>query len=288
MSASPTTAEAPCLQRLSTLKLPTLPAGTLFLFESLTNEHIDFAELAGVLEKFPSIAGKLISLANSVWSAPTSEVTSLENACARLGFGVVRSTSIALAIAAPFDSARCPSFDPERYWCSALLTADAASRLALAVSVDVGLEPSTARAAGLLHELGLLWLVDKLPDEVDQALVMVEKQLEANLQLALSRVLGFDQEKATARLADAWGLPETMARAMTHYRDIGYRGPQEAIVANVGLAVTLVSAILADQPCPPPDGRLPALGIAAAHFAEIHATLAGQLERTRAVARVLV
>lgn len=288
MSTSPMPAEAPSLQRLSTLKLPTMPAGTLFLFESLADENIEFAELAELLEKFPSIAGRLISLANSVWSAPTDEVSSLENACARLGFGVVRSTSIALAIAAPFDAARCPAFDPERYWCGALLTADAASRLALAATVDDRPQPSTARAAGLLHELGLLWLVDKLPDEVDQALVMVEMQREANLQPALTRVLGFDQVKATARLADAWGLPESLATAMTHYRDADYQGPQKAIVATVGLAVTLVSAILADQPCPPPDGRLPALGIATAHCVEIHATLAGQLEKTRAVARVLV
>ena len=260
MSTSPIPAEAPCLQRLSTLKLPTLPAGMLFLFESLTNENIDFAELAEVLEKFPSIAGKLISLANSVWSAPTDEVSSLENACARLGFGVVRSTSIALAIAAPFDAARCPSFDPERYWCGALLTADAASRLALAVSGDDGPQPATARAAGLLHDLGLLWLVDKLPDEVDRALVMVERQPETNLQQALSQVLGFDQVKATTRLADAWGLPESLATPMTHYRDAGYRGPQQAMVDTVGLAVALVSAILADQPCPRPDARLPRRG----------------------------
>lgn len=288
MSTSPKPDEAPCLQRLCTLKLPTLPAGMLFLFESLSNENIDFAELAEVLEKFPSIAGKLISLSNSVWSAPTDEVSSLESACARLGFGVVRSTSIALAVAAPFDAARCPSFDPERFWCSALLTADAASRLALAVSGDHGPQPATARAAGLLHELGLLWLVDKLPDEVDQALVMVETQRATNLQQALSRVLGFDQVKATARLADAWGLPESLAAAMTHYFDPGYRGPQKAMVDTVGLAVLLVSAILADQPCPPPDGRVPGLGIGAGHFVEIHAALAGQLEKTRAIAGILV
>lgn len=288
MSTSPMPAEAPSLQRLSTLQLPTMPAGTLFLFESLADETIEFTELAELLEKFPSIAGRLISLANSVWSAPTDEVSSLENACARLGFGVVRSTSIALAIAAPFDAARCPAFDPARFWCSALLTADAASRLSIAARVDAGPQPSTARAAGLLHDLGLLWLVDKLPDEVDQALVMVEQQRATNLQQALAHVLGFDQAKATARLADAWGLPESLAAAMTHYLETDYRGPQQAIVATVGLAAMLVSAILAERPCPAPDGRLPALGIATAHFVETHATLAAQLEKTRAVARVLV
>ena len=85
--------------------------------------------------------GKLISLANSVWSAPTDEVSSLENACARLGFGVVRSTSIAIAVAAPFNPSTCPAFDLEYYWCSVLLTADVASRL---VSVSSGASLPTA------------------------------------------------------------------------------------------------------------------------------------------------
>jgi HD-like signal output (HDOD) protein len=89
-------------------------------------------------------------------------VTSLEATCSRLGLGVVRSTSIALAISAPFNPAKCPSFDLEYYWCSVLLTAEAASRLAAESSSKHEFEPATARAAGLLHNLGLLWLVDRL------------------------------------------------------------------------------------------------------------------------------
>ncbi|MCP4187803.1 MAG: HDOD domain-containing protein [Gammaproteobacteria bacterium] len=76
----------PRLDQLSTLQLPTLPAGTSFLLKSLTNEDIDFIELASIIEKFPSIAGKLISLVNSAWSAPASAITSLEDTCSRLGF----------------------------------------------------------------------------------------------------------------------------------------------------------------------------------------------------------
>lgn len=65
------------LDRINTLKLPTLPAGTPFLLKSLTDKNIDFVELATILEKSPSIAGKPISLANSAWSAPVTAVTSL-------------------------------------------------------------------------------------------------------------------------------------------------------------------------------------------------------------------
>ena len=276
------------LSQLSTLQLPTLPSGTPFLLKSLTNENIDFIELAAIVEKFPSIAGKLISLVNSAWSAPASEVTSLEATCSRLGFGVVRSTSIALAIAAPFQPTKCLSFDPEYFWCSALLAADTASRLVPISSSKSDLEPSTARAAGLLHNLGLLWLVDKLPAEVDQALSMVKNNQAESLQQALVHILGFNQQQAGGQLGSSWALPEPLVGAMAHYPETSYQGSQREIVTTVGLAVKLVSAVLKDESCPEPDIRLSGLGITEKDLANVFEQLNGQLVKTRAIAKVLI
>lgn len=288
MNPQPMPAELPRLQQLNALKLPTLPAGMPFLFESLTDESIDFVELAAVLENFPSIAGRLISLANSVWSAPAAVVSSLDGACARLGFGVVRSTSIALAVAAPFDAARCPAFDPERYWCGALLAADAASRLSLAATCADAAEPATARCAALLHDLGLLWLVDRLPEAMDQALASTATEPATSLRQALADILGFDQVKASARLADAWTLPEPLAIAMTHYREVDYRGPHEAVVMTVGVAVSLAASTLDGYACPAPDERISRLGIARKHFDDVYRQLDEQAAKTREIAKLLV
>lgn len=276
------------IYQLSMLRLPTLPTGTTFLMKSLMDPEIEFIEMAGVIEKFPSIAGKLISLANSVWSAPVCEITSLEAACSRLGFGVVRSTSIALAIAAPFDSAKCPAFDTETFWCSALLAAETASELALAARCIDKPEPSTARAAGMLHNLGLLWLADRLPDEANRVLTMCETEQAQTLPHALRQILGFDNAQAGSQLADAWELPEPLAMAMTHYQDIDYCGPQAAIVNIVGLATRSVSSILRSAPCPEPDTRLNYLGISTEAYNDIYSRTCEQLTKVRAAAHIFV
>ena len=280
--------ERPQLDQLSTLKLPSLPPGTPFLLKTLTNENIDFVELASVIEKFPGIAGKLISLVNSAWSAPVSEISSLEETCSRLGFGVVRSTSIALAISAPFDPTKCPAFDPEYYWCSALLTAEASSRLVPVLSVKNCIEASTARAAGLLHNLGLLWLVDRVPGQIEQALKLVTNNQADSLQRALCSVLGFDQAQAGGYLGSRWELPESLVAAMTHYPETDYQGPQSEIIATVGLAVRLVSAILREESCPEQDIRLKTLGISMENLVQVFDHMNQQLEKTRAVAKVLI
>ena len=276
------------LNQLSTLQLPCLPAGAPYLLKSLTSEMIDFVELASVVEKFPGIAGKLISLANSAWSAPVSEVTSLEVSCSRLGLDVVRSTSIALAISAPFNPAKCPSFDLEYYWCSVLLTAEAAYRLVAESSSKHEFEPATARAAGLLHNLGLMWLVDRLPEEVDLALIKVKNDQAESLSQALSQIIGFDQAQAGGYLGKSWALPEPLVRAMTHYPQTDYKGPQCQLVTTVGLATRVVSAVLKDEPCPTQDIRLSSLGITEENLSNVFDQLNGQLVKTRDLAKILI
>ena len=278
----------PELEQLSTLQLPSLPLGTPYLLKSLTNENIDFLELATVIEKFPIIAAKLISLVNSAWSAPAAEITALEATCSRLGFGVVRSTSIALAISAPFDPTKCQSFDPEYFWCSSLLTAEAASRLVDVSSANNQLEPATARVAGLLHNLGLLWLIDRLPVECDMALNMVINNQTDSLQQALLDTLGFDQSQAAGYLGSSWDLPESLVAAISHYLDPDYAGAHREIVATVGLAVSLVSAVLKNKPCPDTITYCSTLGISDQELKQLFDQLNQQLEKTRSIVKVLV
>ena len=117
------------LQQLSFKHIPVLPPGAPYLLKALTDESLSFVELAAVIERYPTIAARLISLSNSAWSSPVSEITSVEMACSRLGFDVVRSASIALAVSAPFDTSRCQAFDTRFFWCTSLLAADGVAGL---------------------------------------------------------------------------------------------------------------------------------------------------------------
>ena len=288
MSTVPQRADLSGLERMSTLQLPTLPSGTPYLLESLTDENIDFVELAAIVEKFPGIAGKLISLVNSAWSAPASEVTSLEATCSRLGLGVVRSTSIALAVATPFNPANCPAFDLEYYWISVLLTADASSRLVSIASPPHEFEAATLRAAGLLHNLGLLWLVDRLPVEIDRALGMLASHQVESMQQALQHVLGYDQAQAGEHLGNSWNLPQPLIAAMAHFPQADYRGDYREIVSTVGLAAEMVSALLREEACPVEGPRQSSLGMSGENLHKVFTQLQGQLSKTRDIAKILI
>lgn len=229
------------LEKLNSTKIPVLSPGTPALLESLGDDTLNFDETAKLIEQFPGIAARLIALANSAWSAPVKEITSLEMACSRLGLNVVKSLSIALAVDSQFDATRCAEFDAEYYWSNALLVAEVASMLKPLVDVNQEFEVSTARTAGLLHNLGLLLLVDQLPAEMNVAFNLIKREQVDNIHQALVEVLGCDDGEIGKWLGDNWYLPEPIVNAMSFYNDINYEGHNKSLVTTVGLAVTLVS-----------------------------------------------
>ena len=273
------------LNALDSKRLPVLPPGTPYLLKSLTDESMDFHRLSLTIERFPTIAARLIALANSAWSSPVSPVTSLEAACARLGFSVVRSTSIALAVSSPFNPSRCPAFDAPRFWCRALLVADVSSWLAQAT--EAGPSPETARASGLLHNLGLLWMADQLPQDTHQVLQQHNAAPAGQLGQLLIDRLGFDYADAGGLLGETWGLPGPLVTAMAHHREPPASFSQEDSVFFVSHAVSMAQAAEQQTPWALPDSAQPTLDISPADASRLFAQVATQLTITRELAQTL-
>ncbi len=228
------------LHRLPTAddRIPVLPPGAPYLLQALADDDLGFAEIARAIEHVPSVAARLLALANSAWSAPITPVTSLEAACSRLGLQVVRSASVALAISQPFNPARCPPFNGCVFWGTALLSAEAASRLAERVMPT---DMATARTAALLANLGLIWLADALPKETAAALSIAEELAPGSLNEVLRQHCGLGFDEAGALLADAWKLPEPLQAALAQQ----YSPPPDAtpltdLVANATRLVGIV------------------------------------------------
>ena len=273
--------------RLNTKRIPTLPPGSNYLMQAMMDESLNFRQLAQIIEKFPSIAARLIALSNSAWSAPIAPITSLEQACSRLGFGVVRSTSLALSISSPFDTTRCPSFDTRHFWCHLLLVADASTWLAQSVSTQENLPPLTARSAGLLHDLGLLWLADQVPEETHQAILLAQADPKLSLSETLTTVVGIDYQAAGSILAEAWKLPEPLLVCMYHKSTSLDSTPYREIASVVSLADCLVTAIGKDTPCAVSDSHIEVLGIKHQDVGNVMQLLYRQKDSVRELANQL-
>lgn len=274
------------LQRLNFKHIPVLPPGAPYLLKALTDESLSFVELAEVIERYPTIAMRLISLANSAWSSPVSEIKSTEMACSRLGFDVVRSASIALAVSAPFDTSRCPNYDTRFFWCTGLLAADGVAWLAKARNSG-DLEPSSARAAGLIHNLGLLLLADQLPDEVNQAIKLVKKDEHMQLGEALLYILGFDHCDAGRQLGIAWELPEFLIEALDYRLDDESGEGANEIALLIDVTVSMLRSLQHNRPWAIPQKQLELLDISQADASAVYERLSAQLSEVDELAAML-
>ena len=198
---------------LPDVDVPNLASGTTKLLKVLMDENSDFDGITAIVSKFAPVTGKLIALANSGWSTPIKPITTLDQACARLGLDVVRSVSIALVIGKSFNPAHCQHFDTTRFWVSSIMTSDLASVMARDLDVD----GAAARAVGLLHNIGLLWLADVMPEAINMALE--ESGEVESLNHAIQQRCGVSYKTAGEYLFERWQLPGVFIAALGELQD---------------------------------------------------------------------
>jgi len=223
--------------------LPVLPPGISYLLKTLVNDDITYQQLAHEIEKFPSIAIKIVATANSAWASPILPITSLRDACSRIGLPLVRSISIALSVSQVFIPTRCPSFNAKTFWVSSLLTAEAAY-LSAKDSTDIC--PDTARLAGLLHNIGLLWLADKKPLETSDAMIKNSKKDSISLSQILSEKYNLNLYTVGGHLATVMELPEITAFTIANYKT-NCTDIERALINNHQYAKKIASAILSHE-----------------------------------------
>lgn len=243
--------EFPLLRgRDNDIKLSSLSSNIHLLMTKLADSDISVPELAGFIRAYPAIALRLIALANSAWSAPLIPVTTLEQACSRLGAGIVKSVSIALAVSSHFNTAFCFGFRRARFWSTAMLTVEGIDLMLPHLPAELKSEyfRECLQTAGILHNLGLLWLAEHYPDATGEALRKTAADPALSLAGALRDILGMDYGDVGGWLGERLHIPEILWVPMRQHGDRQYRGPFWQISLAVGAAAKLANALQENNP----------------------------------------
>lgn len=263
--------------------LPGLPQ----LLNALSDQEIEFDELAGVLNRYPGIVARLLAAANSAWCSRGTPVTSLSSACANLGLRLVRSISISVAVSAPFNVRKCPGFDTLRFWSSCLQVAMTAELLAQRCSSSPGVEHQTVHTTGLLHNIGLLWLADQFPSELQTVFELAGASDDNSFHRAHTDVFGTGLPEVSGLLLARWGLPSTLVTAVEKHGDTAYENDEWECAALVGEATDIVASVNRGAGLPSARAPLAALGITDHELAEVYEYTRSQIGRTTEIAREL-
>ncbi|MBK6357611.1 MAG: HDOD domain-containing protein [Betaproteobacteria bacterium] len=141
------------------VNFPTCLDAALLVRNALKDPLASTDQVVQVISVEPLICSKLLRLANSVSYNPAGEPTSsLKNVVRRLGFDIVRTTSLAVAMDQMLKSKNLAAYDQiaRQTWEHSLRVA----AIARVLAVHLGrIQPETAMLTGLVHNIGIFYLL---------------------------------------------------------------------------------------------------------------------------------
>lgn len=186
------------------LNFPTCMDAAVLVRNTLKDPQASLERVAQVIGIEPLISSKLLRLANSVSFNPSGQnISELSTAISRLGFEVVRTTSLAVAMDQMLKSRNLSAFDAlaKRAWEHSLQVAAIGRVLARRIG---RINPDEAMLAGLVHDIGVFYLLYRAAEYPEY-----REDRAATLELISGWHEGIGES-----LLHILGLPEHIANAV--------------------------------------------------------------------------
>lgn len=145
-------------------QLPPLPVIAQKLLGAIENENTSIDDIAHIIQSDPVLTSRILGLANSAFFCFSRKLYQLTEAIVNvLGLDLVKALGLTMVMSGVFDTKKCKGFDVERHWTSAFMTAELCTRILRISKTEEDLIESQVYLYGLLHNFGILILVDKFP-----------------------------------------------------------------------------------------------------------------------------
>ncbi len=225
-------------------KLPSLPTSYDELTRALSDPDVHVQRIAGIIERDPVLALKVLQITNSAFFGTARRISSIADAITRLGTTMVRTLVLSTFV---FDRMKPDPrvLSTEQFQAASLLVARTARRFART-------DADAAFTAGLLADIGKLVLAVLMPEKL---LEIVHRLAEttASPESVETEILGTSHAELGAFLLDRWNLPFSIVQAVAHHHH-----PSTALATNPSLLayVHAADAIVGIELCGDPQTRL--------------------------------
>ena len=233
------------LQRIEAL--PSLPSVANSILELVLNKDFDHAQLARIIETDPGLTLKILEHSNSATYIARGRVTQVEQGLNRLGSRVVQALMLSVLIKdSLIKGDKQGEAAQAALWKHNLATAVYASLIAAKSYPSLAGE---AFGAGIMHDLGRVFLELYLPEEYAQVTERMEDLFEPVLD-AEQAVFNTDHTAVGRWIAQKWNLPKPMTDVIwLHHHAapaLGALKEGASLVAIVALSNILAHSTLMD------------------------------------------
>lgn len=221
-------------------QLPVFPRVVTQILATLDDPHASLNVLAQYIEHDPVITARVLALTNraATHRATGAPVSDVFTAISLIGLAQVRQTAL-LACLAGFLDTVAPIAKRHYFWEHSVVVGVGCVELAPHATRPTPVD--AALIAGLLHDIGQLWLARFKGDAFRRA--CTDSQLNnIGIEVSEKTIFGVDHAQIGAWLAGSWGLTENIVNAIA-----GHHAPDtladEPLVAVVHVAEVLSNAL---------------------------------------------
>lgn len=218
-------------------QLPAMPRVYAELTRRLEDPSVSVLELGELVSEDMVLAAQVLRMANSAYFGRDRAVTRLTDAAARLGTRLLRSLVLTAELYGGFPM-------PARFQSRA---EELQRHSALVARIASGLEPRAAWnddafSAGLLHDIGKLVLMSRMPDRYE-AIEREAHESGRSVAEVEEQRLGAHHGTVGACLLGMWGLPSVVLEAVHGHHGLALDVPQRL---NPARAVALADRLAHD------------------------------------------
>ena len=183
------------------------------------DDQADLMSLVDLIDHCPSVTARLLQVANSAFFSQRRTIDNIREAIIRvLGLSLTRSLTLAFFLTDRLNTKLVPNFDPKRHWYCAIVTAKLAHEMGPTLRPKIDLPG--LYTTGLLHNIGLLALVQTFPEKMNLLL----KQDNVPLSHKTNKLFRVDHYQAGALLVKSWNLPKNISDPIALLRNTHYNG----------------------------------------------------------------
>lgn len=190
-------------------RLPAFPKIVDEILSTLDDPDANLNILVRHVARDPVLTARVFSLANVAANRTRvdARVTDLYTATSLIGLNKLRQTAIIACLSNFISISVSPSF-----WQHCAATGICAQQLA----EKTGQSPDMALVAGLLHDIGQLWLVRFHPEEF-AAVRRAASENRGAIEAMEREQFGVDHAQIGGWMAEAWKLPRPIWEAVMHH-----------------------------------------------------------------------
>ncbi len=189
----------------SLIGLPTLPTIALEIQNIMREDKLSVVQTVPIIEQDPSLAMKILKVANSAYYGMSRKVNSLRQAVVIIGMRELAGIVLGFSVLKSMSRSGTQSSIPwNKFWEHSV----AVGHIAELLDDELGTRfDESPYSLGLLHDIGQLVLFRLEPEKFDQAYTLSMTEKVSMIQ-AEARIFGITHQQAGRWIAERWGLSE--------------------------------------------------------------------------------